>query len=315
MTTNILPSPQQPENEVSRNRSAFLLGLYIAIPAVDAIVEPLVQLSDILPISKVMLLDAALSRLEEFDLRSSDYGADVNRRPVSLDMLSYMSRQKIKTIAGLLWQGQTELAHWYQAGNAIGALIVTCDEQRRHPSSQAVAFAKLCLDQAASHLGKQVIPDNGSALADWLKNLAVEIPTDCEGAGAQPEEGAEVGQSLREELGVTEPIVVHSDENHQLRIVETLAAQLRDRKEDTRAKVERQLDARNQYIYERFSAGLNANEVRVLTNQRIEREGLPWEKLAGKADVRRIAVQYAKKFARPALPKAKAGRPRKETPN
>ena len=52
------------EQEVgwSRNRAAFLTGLYVFLPHPALIVEPLLEVSGALQISKLILLDNALAR-------------------------------------------------------------------------------------------------------------------------------------------------------------------------------------------------------------------------------------------------------------
>ena len=293
------------------NRAAFLLGLYVELPAVDAIVEPLVQLSVMLSIPKLMLLDSALARLGEYDVERSSFPqhgtlgqmrldpADERRRSAA-DFLYFTERAKVGTIADLLWEGQTELAAWYQVGKAIGNLILTSVRSDLRPAPQAVLFAQSCLKEAASFWGGVTTAENGSGLGQWILQWDGQF-----GAGG-PAAGKDETRKL--EHRQAQPC---ERELRELRAVEVLAAQIQDRQEDPRPENQRLRDDRDQFIYELFFAEYDASQVRELTNQRIVDEGLKWLKVPSKADVRAIAVQYALRLKKTTLPAAQPGRPRR----
>lgn len=301
----------EPPQKIPMNRAAFLLGLYVELPAVDAIVEPLVQLSVMLSIPKLLLLDSALARLGEYDAERSSFPdqgsfgqsrldpADGRRRS-TVEFLYFTERAKVGTIADLLWEGQTELAAWYQVGKAIGNLILTSVRSDLRPAPQAVLFAQSCLKEAASFWGGVTTAENGSGLGQWILQWDGQFGAGGSAAGKDETRKLEHRQAQPCER-----------ELRELRAVEVLAAQIQDRQEDPRPENQRLRDDRDQFIYELFFAGYDASQVRELTNRRIVDEGLKWLKVPSKTDVRAIAVQYALRLKKPTLPAAQAGRPRR----
>lgn len=295
---------KDPPINPSLNREAFLLGLYVALPAVDSIVEPLVQLSPQLSMPKVLLLDAALSLLGEYDVERSTFpskgtmgrnrlGSVEQRRCQAVEFLYTTVRAKVGTIAGLLWDGQTELADWYRTGLAVGGLIEICDDTDWYPTPQLISNARNCLQQAASYWKRGLVPESGSGLDNWLTELGSRF--------------VETGSST------TVPDSMTAGSSHgrlqQLRAVEGIATQIQDRQDDTRSEQQRLRDDRDRFIYENFHHGYDASEIVELVNKRIKEENLGWKKLIKGNDIRSIANQYANKFNKPQVPGGKPGRP------
>jgi hypothetical protein len=300
----------------SANRAAFLLGLYIELPAVDAIVEPLVQISDMLSISKVVLLDSALARLSEYDVerthrRQADVTAD-SVRSEAVDFLYAMERTKIKKIAGLLWTGHTELADWYRAGIAVGVVIAAGADSRNHPSVQVVDEALSCLHTAASQGGDATIPQCGSRLVEWLNERKNPPEPRDDASEENAPTVAPVSQDPFDDLD-THP-VPGPDFNSDLRQVEARALEIQDRDIDARSKDQRDRDERDQAIYEMFQKGLGTAVIFTCINRQIVDENLPWTELVKSDDLRKIANSYAARSSKPPLPEGKRGRPSKTKP-
>ena len=298
------------DEPLPNNRAAFLLGLYVELPAVDAIVEPLVQLSVMLSIPKLILLDSALARLGKYDVEQTLFPpagsfeherldpAD-KRQCFAMSFLSSTEHDKVRTIAGLLWEGQTELAAWYRAGKAIGALVEARDRCRRLPTPKEVTFAKTCLQQAASHWGAELLSESGSGLAAWLTQWDDQFEVTVAAEAKTKSTALEIEGARRKEA-----------KNIGLRAVETLAAQIQDRPEDARSENQRMQDECDQFIYEKFFAGHDATEVRELLRQKTEAKNLKWPVIPSKRDLRAIANGYAERFHKERIPAGKSGRPK-----
>ncbi len=310
----VAPPGSSRVSKPSQNRTAFLLGLYVELPAVDAIVEPLVQLSDMLSISKLILLDSALARLGQYDAERSMFPPKNSMARGSLDpadrrqcsnaeFLLYCEHQKVRIIADNLWEGRTELAAWYRAGRAIGVLVNACDSDHTAPTPEAVVLANASLNQAASHWHTEIHPESGSGLAVWLSQWDGHSNTENAAAGKNKQKALKPKSVKPTKAKKKEP------ENKELRAVETLASEIQDRPEDTRSFKQRMRDDRDQFIYEMFFAKLDAAEIRELTNRKIKDETLPWEKLASKVDLRSIANLYAARFKKEQIPRGRPGRP------
>ena len=302
-------SPASRDEPLPNNRAAFLLGLYVELPAVDAIVEPLVHLSVMLSIPKLILLDSALARLGKYDVERSLFHPQGSLEHASLDpadrrrclAMSFLydtEHEKLQTIAGLLWEGQSELADWYQTGMAIGVLINACDHGNRIPTPNEICRARECLKQAVSHRGAEAISESENGLAAWLKQWDDKF------------EGTVAAEAQTKRTAVAIEVsrrIAAKDKN--LRAVETLATQIQDRPEDTRSKEQRLLDDRDQFIYEAFFRGIDAAGVHELVRRQIEVEKLPWRKITSKNTIRSIAKRHADNFNKEPLPKGQVGRP------
>lgn len=304
--------PQEDCQEEFFARQAFLLGLYIELPAVDTIIKPLVRLSPMLCIPKVVLLDAALARLGAYDVERSSFSgagnlilreADERRRDV-VDFLHSMEVEKVKTIADLLWNERTELANWYRAGRAVRVVVHACDRGNSNPTQQAIEKALNCLKRAASYRKCEPTSEIAPGLTMWLEQMILTPPV--------PESGLKkAARKKTPPPGEIQGSPSSDNQDQSLRVVESLASEIRDLQEDTRSLKQRLRDERDAQIYEKCVEQLNSTEVRTIINRKIMEEQPLWEKLTDDDDIRKIASCYANRFNKDTIPRGSHGRPRK----
>lgn len=122
---------------LSKSGAAFLLGFNLQIPSVNEVIEPLLKVCDGLSISKLILLDNSLTRVNEYDAEltgfSEESTAEGSRFSAVPDVsqahmekfafLHHFELQKLQAIAASLWSGQSPLRDWYMAGVAVGAFV------------------------------------------------------------------------------------------------------------------------------------------------------------------------------------------------
>lgn len=149
------PSSSQPSQSadsentpgLTRNRSAFLLGMGIGEPALDDVREHLFHLSDVLPISKVLLLDSAIARIVLYDCETAALqGVGTFDDMTGIWARSYcrarefLAAQELKLLAlmiGQLVYNTRELHFWLTAGICAGNLLRQFRDQKTTPFGPA----------------------------------------------------------------------------------------------------------------------------------------------------------------------------------
>jgi len=279
-----------PEPEpLPKNRAAFLFGFCAQLPAVDAIIEPMLAVCDSLSSNKIMLLDNCLSRIAAQDvelagvphngddLRWRHYSSDARHRLESLFHQRRFEIAKLRATAASLWTGRSELRSWYLAGVALGELLVHLAESKAVVSCDA-AIDNRVLDRACEAFRQAARWRPGSTFLREACDAILEIPA-----------------KTIEEQGRFKPYDSGFD----------LSLRISDSQSTRRAVEEKAKVDRDQFIYERVmvhgevgkAALASVNEARRLQT---------WPEVADPENIIEIARQFAKRNNKP-LPPARVG--------
>lgn len=296
MTGQLTNQPERPSaQESSKNRAAFLLGFYLQIPAVEAVIDPLVMVGGCLPVVSVLLIDNCLSRIGSLDVgiaiaprRQLRPGLFVERtdRERADSFLRHQETIKLRALARNLWKGRSELRAWYVAGVAVGILAVRLEESVENGRPKVTDFSDL-VDAACAEIREAAKWSTAASVTSEACERICKLPGEWLEYTAAPTPSAAVGDWRCER-------------------VENLARLIVDIQRATLEKVAI-LEERAQFIYEGFTVhGLYGKSLQTMVNEEGKIRG--WESIERQDKLRAYANKFASDHQLPPIPDRAPGR-------
>lgn len=284
-STQVTPNlNQECRPGLSRNRSAFLLGLGLAEPALDDLREHLFHLSDLLPTSKVLLLDAAVARMELYTcqragmhglcLMSTEIGNLAKSYSVTWSFLFDRELDYVQRLIGHLVQNTREIHPWFSAGLCAGQLL---KKYSPHNSQQ------LDLRQ----------PPEMERFRDSLRTAANHRTGRI---------GSNEALLTMCDQFVHPPSIV-SLRNDLMRLAEVI-------EDPVPNPTDEKLERRNDLIYDQLSKGIYGQRAVQIISTACEANG--WECPGSWEQIKRVADEVALEKGFPSLPSRPPGRPPKK---
>ena len=272
----------------SRNRSAFLLGLYLGRQQLDETRLHVFQLSDIMPISKILLLDAALARIELYDcetagmrglaILNTEIGLFATAYSRTRDFLMVREWEYVMAAAEHMIDDSREIHPWYAAGLYAGQLVEDMSPTKRRGQSiedfseRIIAFSDL-IGLASNRRPVASRSKSNEQLASYLARIFLQ-PLSFEGF---------------------------------LAILLELPAMIEDPVPNPSMTPQ---ELRDEFIYERLIDGLHGTQAVRVVGEECDKQ--QWDRPGSWDQIKRIADNYARDYGVPhPLPRPQ-GRPPKK---